>query len=102
MVELAKGGVLDRRAQGLVMRKVSKALDRKNAEIWDQDLQIRSLKQKIRLLAPKKRAKVVPISANHRFVIMKEVKAVKERLAKEAAKKGIQIEDVATFDEIMF
>jgi hypothetical protein len=35
VVELAKGGVLDRRAQGLVMQKVSKALDRKNAEIWD-------------------------------------------------------------------
>jgi hypothetical protein len=33
---------------------------------------------------------------------MKEIKVVKERLAKEAAKRGIQIEDIATLDETMF
>ena len=33
---------------------------------------------------------------------MKEVMAVKERLAKQAAKKGKTIEDIATFDQIIF
>jgi hypothetical protein len=52
-------------------------------------------------LQPKKRAKVVPPSPNSRFVSLPQIKEVKDKIAKGKKKEGLQIEDIATFDEIM-
>jgi hypothetical protein len=80
---------------------MSKALDLKNATITDQDKQIRSLKQLVRHLQPKKGAKAVPPSPNSRFVSLDQIKEVKDKIAKVIKKEGLQIEDIATFDKIM-
>jgi hypothetical protein len=49
---------------------------------------------------PKKRAKVVPSDPNERFISMEVIKEVKAKVAREQAKKGINFEEIATFDHL--
>ena len=60
------------------------------------------MQQLVRKYEPKKRAKVRPAEEGKRFVQMEEIKAVQERVAKQLAKNHVIVEEIATFDEIMY
>jgi transposase-like protein len=98
---IRKGGRLGERDQQLVLRKLSKALDIKNAQIAELDRQVKSLQQLNRRLKPKRRAKVVADGPNERFVNMEQIKKVKAKLAQKQPKNNPELEVITTFDQIM-
>ena len=80
---------------------VEGALDIKNAKIADMDQRIRSLQHTARRLQPKRQAKVVPANPNERFVSIGDIKEVKEKVATQQKQKGVVIDDIATYNEIL-
>jgi len=84
-----------------MLRKISKSLGVKNAKIAGKNRQIKSLQYQIRKLRPTKRAKAVPKGPHSRFIEMKDVKKVKERVAAEQAKKRESIKELGDFDIIV-
>ena len=98
--QLQAGPSFHTRQQNLVLRKVCKALDEKNAKIADMDRQVKSLQQLTRRLQPKKRAKVVAKDPNEKFITMPDIVEAKEKLARKAAREKELDYDIAGFDEI--
>jgi hypothetical protein len=98
--KLRVGSSLNQRDQQQLLRKVSKALDTKNAKLADQERKIASLQQLVKRLQPKRRTKVVP-SAGERFVMLPDI--IK---AQEKADRLLRLQntndsiDIAGFDEI--
>jgi hypothetical protein len=98
--KLRIGQYLAGRDQQRLLRKVSKALDVKNAQLADQELKILSLQHLVERLQPKRRTKVVP-NAGQRFVMLPEIIQAQERAAHlSRLKHSSNSIDAAGFDEI--